>query len=64
MQHLRHLSDKKLRKIRFIIGDAFITIELFREFGNIEERRPLVMRYMSAYVDLQYKNRVKRRDAV
>ncbi len=57
MKHAENLSEKELRKIRHIIGEAFVTNELFHEFGDIEERCPLVMRYMSAYVDFVYESK-------
>lgn len=44
-------TKKRRRSIQRTIGEAFVTNELFREFGSIGERRPLVMRYMSVYVD-------------
>ncbi len=49
-----NLSEKELKRIRFLIGDAFVTNELFHELGAIEERRPLVLKYMAAYVDYVY----------
>ena len=54
MKQLRSISERTMKKIRFIIGDAFVSNELFHEFGCIAERRSLVMRYMSAYVDFVY----------
>ena len=57
MKLAENLSERELRKIRHVIGEAFITNELFHEFGSIEERRPLVMRYMAAYVDSVYESK-------
>ena len=31
-------SEKELRKMKHIIGEAFVTNELFHEFGGIAER--------------------------
>ena len=57
MKLIENISEKKLNTIRHIIGEAFVTNELFHEFGSIEERRPLVMDYMSAYVDYVYESK-------
>ncbi|WP_296562424.1 hypothetical protein [Ruminococcus sp.] len=44
MKHAEDLTEKELERIRFVTGDAFVTNELFHEFGSIEERRPLVLK--------------------
>ncbi len=54
MKLAENLTDIQLGKIRYIIGDAFVSNELFHELGNIAERRPFVLRYMAAYVDFVY----------
>ena len=54
---MEDLSEKQLRKIHYMIGNAFVSNELFHEFGSTEERRPLVMKYMSAYVDYVYESK-------
>ena len=41
MKLVVNLSEKELRKKKHIIGEAFVTNELFHEFGGIAERRPL-----------------------
>ena len=51
MKRIENASAKELRRIRRIIGEAFVTNALFHEFGSPDERRPLVMLYMSAYTD-------------
>lgn len=56
MKHAEDLTEKELERIRFVTGDAFVTNELFHEFGSIEERRPLVLKYMSAFVDFAYES--------
>ena len=57
MKLVENISEKEQRRIKHIIGEAFVANELFREFGDIEERRPLVMRYMSVYVDFVYESK-------
>ncbi|SEL31435.1 GNAT family N-acetyltransferase [Ruminococcus albus] len=54
MKLAEDLTEIQLRKIRYVIGDAFVSNELFHEFGSIEERRQLVLKYMAAYVDHVY----------
>ena len=56
MKLVENISEKELNRIKRIIGEAFVTNELFHEFGDIEERRPLVMRYMSVYVNFVYES--------
>ena len=57
MKLVENISEKELNRIKRIIGEAFVTNELFHEFGDIEERRLLVMRYMSVYVDFVYESK-------
>jgi GNAT superfamily N-acetyltransferase len=57
MKLAESLTEKQLRKIRRVIGEAFVSNELFHEFGNIKERRQLVLKYMAAYVDQVYETR-------
>lgn len=57
MKLAENLSEKQLKRIRYMIGDAFVSNELFHEFGSIEERRPLVLRYMAAYADYVYESK-------
>ncbi|WP_295084483.1 GNAT family N-acetyltransferase [Ruminococcus sp.] len=57
MKLVTNISEKELRDIKRLIGEAFVTNELFHEFGGIAERRTLVMRYMRAYVDYVYESR-------
>lgn len=56
MKRVENISEKELNKIKHIVGSAFVTNELFHEFGSIEERRPLVLKYMSACVDYVYES--------
>ncbi len=55
MEKVENISDAELKEIKNLIGEAFITNELFHEFGNIQERKHLVMAYMDAYVEYVYK---------
>ena len=57
MKLAENLSAKQLGRIRRTVGEAFVTNELFHELGSVEERRPLVMRYMAAYVDNVYESK-------
>lgn len=54
MKKVVNVSKKELQEIKAIIGEAFITNELFHEFGNIESRRDAVLTYMDAYVQCVY----------
>ncbi|MBO4637157.1 MAG: GNAT family N-acetyltransferase [Clostridiales bacterium] len=49
-----NLSEEQLKRIRKIIGEAFVSNELFHNWGSIEERREDVLRYMAFYVDFVY----------
>lgn len=51
MKQVKDIPEKELKKIRYLIGDAFVTNELFHELGTVEERRRDVLAYMAAYVD-------------
>ena len=48
------LTEEELSKIRTLIGESFVTNELFHNWGSVEERREDVMRYMSIYTDFVY----------
>ena len=54
MKLVANLSSDELKRIKILIGEAFVTNELFHEFGDMEERRNIVMRYMDYYVDFVY----------
>ena len=53
---VRKLSDDQLENIRKIVGEAFVTNELFHDWGTVEERRDEVLTYMSLYVDFVYRS--------
>lgn len=56
MERVDNVSKKELQEIKAIIGEAFITNELFHEFGDIELRRDTVLAYMDAYVHCVYES--------
>lgn len=57
MERLEHLSKQERIEIKQIIGEAFVTNELFHEFGTVENRKELVMRYLSICVDCAYRSK-------
>lgn len=48
------LTENELNRIRTLIGEAFVTNELFHNWGSPDVRRDDVMRYMSIYTDFVY----------
>ena len=54
IHRVEHLSKKQLNRIRTQIGEAFVSNELFHNWGTEEERRDDVMTYMAFYVDYVY----------
>ena len=51
-----NLTEEQLKRIREMIGEAFVTNELFHNWGSEEERREDVVKYMSFYVDYVYES--------
>ena len=51
---VENISEEQLEKIRVLVGEAFVTNELFHNWGSVEERRDDVMQYMALYVDFVY----------
>lgn len=47
----------ELGEIKKMIGEAFVSNELFHEFGDINTRRELVFKYMDIYLDYVYESR-------
>ena len=43
ISRVEHISEKQLEKIRILVGEAFVTNELFHNWGSIDERREDVM---------------------
>jgi len=56
MKRVVNVSKKELQEIKAIIGEAFISNELFHEFGDVELRRVSVLAYMDAYVQCVYES--------
>ena len=54
IKKLTGLTEEELGRIRTLIGESFVTNELFHNWGSVEERRDDVMRYMSIYTDFVY----------
>ena len=54
IKKLQNITPKQLNNISNIIGEAFVTNEMFHNWGTIEERRDDVITYMSIYVDYVY----------
>ena len=52
-----NVSKSELDAIKKMIGEAFITNELFHEFGDINDRKELVMKYMDIYTDYVYESK-------
>ena len=50
-----NLTEGQLRSIRETVGEAFVSNELFHNWGTPEERRGDVLKYMSIYVDYVYR---------
>ena len=53
---VENVSAEQLNRICAIIGEAFVTNELFHNWGDVEQRRNDVMRYMAIYVDYVYRS--------
>lgn len=51
---LQNITPQQLNNISNIIGEAFVTNEMFHNWGTIEERRDDVITYMTIYVDYVY----------
>ena len=51
---LKNITPQQLNNISNIIGEAFVSNEMFCNWGTIEERRDDVITYMSIYVDYVY----------
>lgn len=54
IKKVENISKEQLDKIRKLVGEAFVTNELFHNWGTTEERREDVMKYMALYVDYVY----------
>lgn len=56
MKQVKALSKKELNEISEVIGEAFVTNELFHEFGPVDQRKEIVLRYMKPFVKCVYKS--------
>lgn len=56
ISRLENLSKEQLDRIKTLIGEAFVTNELFHNWGSIEDRREDVKKYMDLYVDCVYQS--------
>ncbi len=54
IRKLEGLSEEELSRIRLLVGEAFVSNELFHNWGEEEERREDVLKYMKVYVDFAY----------
>lgn len=57
IERLENAPREELAQIKAMVGEAFVTNELFHTFGEPEERRELVLRYMDIYTDYVYESR-------
>ena len=53
---VKDLTDEQLTAVKKMIGEAFVTNELFHNWGTVDERREDVMKYMAIYVDYVYRS--------
>lgn len=54
IKKLKNITPEQLNNISKSIGEAFVTNEMFHNWGSIEERCDDVITYMSIYVDYVY----------
>ena len=55
IRKLEKLSAAQLDRVRAVIGEAFVSNELFHNWGPEAQRRGDVLKYMSVYVDCVYR---------
>ena len=53
---VENLSEAQLERVRRVVGEAFVSNELFHNWGTEEERRDDVLKYMGIYVDCVYRS--------
>ena len=56
IRRAENLSKEQLDSIRRMVGEAFVSNELFHNWGTMEERREDVLKYMALYVDYVYRS--------
>lgn len=57
MRLVENTSKEEINRIEVLIGEAFVSNELFHELGDINERHDFVMKYMKYYVDCTIESR-------
>ena len=55
IQKVENLTPAQLEQIKGSVGEAFVSNELFHNWGTETERRDDVLKYMSIYVDYVYR---------
>lgn len=56
MKLVKNIPKAELDHIKKVVAEAFMTNELFHEFGSVEERRENVIKYMSICIDYVYES--------
>jgi GNAT superfamily N-acetyltransferase len=54
IRKVENISKKQLEQIKKSVGEAFVTNELFHNWGTVSERREDIQKYMDLYVDYVY----------
>lgn len=54
---VKNLLPEELCKIKQLVGEAFVTNELFHNWGTLEERHDDVIKYMDYYVEYVYQSK-------
>ena len=49
------ITDGQLQQISRLIGEAFVTNDLFLNWGSVSQRHDDVLKYMEIYVDYTYR---------
>ena len=55
IKKVENISPEQLEMLRKTVGEAFVSNELFHNWGSEAERRGDVLNYMSVYVDYVYR---------
>ena len=55
IRKVENISEEQLERIRKTIGEAFVSNELFHNWGSESERQDDVQKYMSIYTDYVYR---------
>lgn len=54
---LNRLKPEELKRIKKLVGEAFVTNELFHDFGTESERHDIAVKYMGACVECVYESK-------